>query len=81
MSFHDVEHKLQMVQDFQTHALPDSAEGSNALHATRGGYDTDDRAKGVAQFNITTSATGAGQSILRASTGAKTSPVFEAFSG
>ena len=46
----DVEHKLQMVQDFQTHALPDSAEELERC-AIRGGYDTDDRTKGVAQFN------------------------------
>ncbi|ULA65605.1 MAG: Bifunctional glutamine synthetase adenylyltransferase/adenylyl-removing enzyme [Nitrospira sp.] len=46
----DVEHKLQMVQDFQTHALPDSAEELERC-AIRGGYDTDDRAKGVAQFH------------------------------
>ncbi len=46
----DVEHKLQMVQDFQTHALPDTAEELERC-AIRGGYDTDDRANGVAQFN------------------------------
>ncbi|MCC6140089.1 MAG: hypothetical protein IT389_05660 [Nitrospira sp.] len=46
----DVEHKLQMVQDFQTHALPDTAEELERC-AIRGGYDTDDRVKGVAQFN------------------------------
>ena len=45
----DVEHKLQMVQDFQTHALPDTAEELERC-AIRGGYDTDDRAKGVARF-------------------------------
>ncbi|TKB87470.1 MAG: hypothetical protein E8D44_02230 [Nitrospira sp.] len=45
----DVEHKLQMVQDFQTHALPDSAEELERC-AIRGGYETEDRAKGVARF-------------------------------
>lgn len=45
----DVEHKLQMVQDFQTHALPDTAEELERC-AIRGGYDTEDRAAGVASF-------------------------------
>lgn len=45
----DVEHKLQMVHDLQTHALPDEAE-ELARCAIRMGYDTEDRAKGVAQF-------------------------------
>jgi [glutamine synthetase] adenylyltransferase / [glutamine synthetase]-adenylyl-L-tyrosine phosphorylase len=45
----DVEHKLQMVHDLQTHALPDEAE-ELARCAIRMGYDTEDRTKGVAQF-------------------------------
>ena len=45
----DVEHKLQMVHDLQTHALPDEAE-ELARCAIRMGYDTQDRTKGVAQF-------------------------------
>jgi glutamate-ammonia-ligase adenylyltransferase len=45
----DVEHKLQMVHDLQTHALPDEAE-ELARCAIRMGYETDDRAKGVARF-------------------------------
>ena len=45
----DVEHKLQMVQDFQTHALPDTAEELERC-AIRGGYDTENRTAGVAAF-------------------------------
>jgi glutamate-ammonia-ligase adenylyltransferase len=45
----DVEHKLQMVQDFQTHVLPDTVEELERC-AIRGGYDTADRANGVARF-------------------------------
>jgi glutamate-ammonia-ligase adenylyltransferase len=45
----DVEHKLQMVHDLQTHALPDEAE-ELARCAIRMGYDTEDRTKGVTQF-------------------------------
>ena len=42
----DVEHKLQMVHDLQTHSLPDQAE-ELAHCAIRMGYDTKDRARGV----------------------------------
>lgn len=45
----DVEHKLQMVHDLQTHSLPDQAE-ELAHCAIRMGYDTRDRARGVTQF-------------------------------
>ena len=45
----DVEHKLQMVHDLQTHSLPDEA-GELARCAIRMGYDTEDRGKGVVQF-------------------------------
>jgi glutamate-ammonia-ligase adenylyltransferase len=45
----DVEHKLQMVHDLQTHALPDEGE-ELARCAIRMGYETDDRAKGAARF-------------------------------
>jgi glutamate-ammonia-ligase adenylyltransferase len=45
----DVEHKLQMVHDLQTHSLPDQAE-ELAHCAIRMGYDTQDRARGVRQF-------------------------------
>lgn len=45
----DVEHKLQMVHDLQTHALPDEAE-ELARCAIRMGYETDDRGPGVARF-------------------------------
>ena len=45
----DVEHKLQMVHDLQTHSLPDQAE-ELAHCAIRMGYDTEDRVKGLAQF-------------------------------
>jgi [glutamine synthetase] adenylyltransferase / [glutamine synthetase]-adenylyl-L-tyrosine phosphorylase len=45
----DVEHKLQMVHDLQTHSLPDQAE-ELAHCAIRMGYGTEDRAGGVAQF-------------------------------
>jgi glutamate-ammonia-ligase adenylyltransferase len=45
----DVEHKLQMVHDLQTHALPDQAE-ELARCAIRMGYGSDDRAAGVSRF-------------------------------
>ena len=45
----DVEHKLQMVHDLQTHALPESGEELERC-AIRVGYDSDDRTKGAARF-------------------------------
>ncbi len=45
----DVEHKLQMVHDLQTHALPESSEEMERC-AIRAGYDTADRKKGAEQF-------------------------------
>ena len=45
----DVEHKLQMVHDLQTHALPDEAE-ELARCAMRMGYQANDRTTGVARF-------------------------------
>lgn len=45
----DVEHKLQMVHDLQTHALPDEAE-ELARCAIRMGYETDDRTTAVGRF-------------------------------
>ena len=45
----DVEHKLQMVHDLQTHSLPDQAE-ELAHCAIRMGYGTEDRGRGVTQF-------------------------------
>lgn len=45
----DVEHKLQMVHDLQTHALPESGEELERC-AIRAGYDTKDREKGAARF-------------------------------
>ncbi|HET7909854.1 MAG TPA: hypothetical protein VFL19_04030 [Nitrospira sp.] len=45
----DVEHKLQMVHDLQTHSLPDQAE-ELARCAIRMGYGADDRAAGVTRF-------------------------------
>ncbi len=45
----DVEHKLQMVHDLQTHSLPDQAE-ELAHCAIRMGYGTEDRARGVTKF-------------------------------
>jgi len=45
----DVEHKLQMVHDLQTHALPDEAE-ELARCAIRMGYDSADRTDAVARF-------------------------------
>jgi glutamate-ammonia-ligase adenylyltransferase len=45
----DVEHKLQMVHDLQTHSLPDQAE-ELARCAIRMGYGAEDRARGVTQF-------------------------------
>lgn len=45
----DVEHKLQMVHDLQTHSLP-SDEHELERCATRMGYGTDDRKKATARF-------------------------------
>jgi len=45
----DVEHKLQMVHDLQTHALPDETE-ELARCAIRGGYDGSDRTAAVKKF-------------------------------
>jgi glutamate-ammonia-ligase adenylyltransferase len=75
----DVEHKLQMVQDFQTHALPDTAEELERC-AIRGGYDTDDRANGVARFRADHERhTGLVNRFFRAFYyDTKTSPVFNA---
>lgn len=46
----DVEHKLQMVQDLQTHSLPESGEELERC-AIRAGYDAEDRAAGAARFH------------------------------
>jgi glutamate-ammonia-ligase adenylyltransferase len=45
----DVEHKLQMVHDLQTHALPDSGDELERC-AIRAGYDGRDRTAVVKQF-------------------------------
>ena len=45
----DVEHKLQMIHDVQTHALPDDQE-ELAQCAIRMGYEAHDRAAGLARF-------------------------------
>ncbi len=45
----DVEHKLQMMHDLQTHALPDSDEELQRC-AVRMGYATESRAAALAQF-------------------------------
>ena len=45
----DVEHKLQMVHDLQTHALPDEAEELSRC-AIRMGYEKEGRGQGVARF-------------------------------
>lgn len=45
----DVEHKLQMVHELQTHALPESGEELERC-AIRAGYDTEDREKAAARF-------------------------------
>lgn len=45
----DVEHKLQMVHDLQTHALPNSHEELERC-AVREGYDSEDRKRGAEQF-------------------------------
>ncbi len=45
----DVEHKLQMVHDLQTHALPESGEELERC-AIRAGYDAEDRKKGAERF-------------------------------
>ncbi|ALA57718.1 hypothetical protein [Nitrospira moscoviensis] len=45
----DVEHKLQMVHDLQTHALPEGGEELERC-AVRAGYDAADRTRGAAAF-------------------------------
>jgi len=45
----DIEHKLQMVHDLQTHALPESGEELERC-AIRAGSDPEDRAKAAARF-------------------------------
>jgi glutamate-ammonia-ligase adenylyltransferase len=45
----DVEHKLQMVHEMQTHSLPDDEEHL-AQCAIRMGYDTDDRQTSLTRF-------------------------------
>jgi glutamate-ammonia-ligase adenylyltransferase len=45
----DVEHKLQMVHDLQTHSLPDEALELERC-AIRMGYSRDDRTRSVTQF-------------------------------
>jgi glutamate-ammonia-ligase adenylyltransferase len=45
----DVEHKLQMVHDLQTHSLPDQADELERC-AIRMGYDGDDRRTALTQF-------------------------------
>lgn len=45
----DVEHKLQMVHELQTHALPDTGEELERC-AVRAGYDPEDRGQGAARF-------------------------------
>jgi [glutamine synthetase] adenylyltransferase / [glutamine synthetase]-adenylyl-L-tyrosine phosphorylase len=46
----DVEHKLQMVHDLQTHSLPDNSDELERC-AIRMGYGTDDRKKAVECFH------------------------------
>ncbi|MGQ0667372.1 MAG: hypothetical protein ACT4O4_10075 [Nitrospiraceae bacterium] len=45
----DVEHKLQMVQDLQTHALPEDKEELERC-AIRAGYDSEDLTKATERF-------------------------------
>lgn len=45
----DVEHKLQMVHDLQTHALPDEADELERC-AIRAGYESGDRVAGLKRF-------------------------------
>jgi glutamate-ammonia-ligase adenylyltransferase len=47
----DVEHKLQMVHDLQTHALPDQQKELERC-AIRMGYDRDDRPIALKQFQV-----------------------------
>jgi glutamate-ammonia-ligase adenylyltransferase len=46
----DVEHKLQMVHDLQTHALPESNEELERC-AIRAGYNSDDRTHAIERFH------------------------------
>ena len=45
----DIEHKLQMVHDLQTHALPDESEELERC-AIRAGYESGDRVAGLKRF-------------------------------
>jgi [glutamine synthetase] adenylyltransferase / [glutamine synthetase]-adenylyl-L-tyrosine phosphorylase len=45
----DVEHKLQMIDDLQTHTLPENGEELERC-AIRAGYDTEDQKHGVEHF-------------------------------
>ena len=47
----DVEHKLQMVDDLQTHALPESSEELERC-AVRMGYGAQDRMKAAKLFHV-----------------------------
>ncbi|NOU10006.1 MAG: hypothetical protein HOO98_08315 [Nitrospira sp.] len=47
----DVEHKLQMVDDLQTHALPESSEELERC-AVRMGYGAQDRMKAATLFHV-----------------------------
>jgi glutamate-ammonia-ligase adenylyltransferase len=47
----DIEHKLQMVHDLQTHALPESSEELERC-AVRMGYDTEDRKMAAELFLV-----------------------------
>ena len=49
LSLRDVEHKLQMVHDLQTHSLP-AEEDELERCAIRMGYGIEDRKKAVASF-------------------------------
>lgn len=47
----DVEHKLQMVHDLQTHSLPESGEELARCAIRAGYYDEDNRLKGAERFH------------------------------
>jgi [glutamine synthetase] adenylyltransferase / [glutamine synthetase]-adenylyl-L-tyrosine phosphorylase len=47
----DVEHKLQMVDDLQTHSLPESSEELERC-AVRMGYGAEDRTSALKRFSI-----------------------------
>jgi glutamate-ammonia-ligase adenylyltransferase len=75
----DVEHKLQMIHDLQTHALPDEAEELER-NAIRMGYEGIDRASALKKFqsDLATHTTMVHKMFTSFFETPKTSPIFKA---